>query len=317
VAAATATTVAATGGLALAAGGEPPASPYAYQPKNAAAARHLELERQALDLINRATKYVQSRRASCGYKIPHGPATPTHDVPAPETLAAIAALRRPATPADALPENSFSAPFGEVYVDYTRSLTDAAGRGFYLVVARSVQPRYRPSKSCLDAEHARLVTIARAAPHQVRSLALEEFGKIRHGQEGNAQLPDTPVDGIYLFTRGEHGVAAGGGGGSVKDFLMHGTFLSVGGGPGSARRSTLSGLVPDGVASVTLEYPRRVSRGPYFQATVYPLAYTRTVKVVDNVLSVHVPREAGDAFPPRMVWRDAQGDVIRVIKREG
>ena len=35
----------------------------------------------------------------------------------------------------------------------------------------------------------------------------------------------------------------------------------------------------------------------------------------ENVVSVRVPRPAGDAFPARMVWRDADGKPVRAVKR--
>ncbi|MFN8203873.1 MAG: hypothetical protein U0S48_15005 [Solirubrobacteraceae bacterium] len=34
--------------------------------------------------------------------------------------------------------------------------------------------------------------------------------------------------------------------------------------------------------------------------------------VHDNVLSLEVPRGAPDAFPRRMIWRDAAGKIINV-----
>jgi len=74
--------------------------------------------------------------------------------------------------------------------------------------------------------------------------------------------------------------------------------------------SRLNGLVPDGVASVTLEFPKVIDRGKYYKPTVFPSAFTTTVEVHDNALSVVVPRSAPDAFPHRMVWRDADGAVI-------
>ncbi len=46
---------------------------------------------------------------------------------------------------------------------------------------------------------------------------------------------------------------------------------------------------------------------------MFPSAFTRTVHVQDNVVSLHVPRGAGDAFPHRMVWRDAAGKVIHTF----
>ncbi|WCB94571.1 hypothetical protein DSM104299_03308 [Baekduia alba] len=71
--------------------------------------------------------------------------------------------------------------------------------------------------------------------------------------------------------------------------------------------------MPDGVASVTLEYPKKISRGRYFKPAVFPSAFIKTVQVHDNVLSVAIPRGAPDAFPHRMVWRDAAGAVVHAF----
>jgi hypothetical protein len=43
----------------------------------------------------------------------------------------------------------------------------------------------------------------------------------------------------------------------------------------------------------------------------------RTDKVQDNMLSFVVPREVQDAFPVKMVWRAADGSIVRVIRHPG
>jgi hypothetical protein len=290
----------------------PPPGLTQLQPKDPAASRHLALQQQALDLINAANRDVRKAKPSCNAPVPHPAPSQTHDAPSQPVLDAIAALRRPGTAEDALPDRAIAVPFGgETYVDYTRSVTSAGGKSFYVVIARAVRPVYRPSAACLDAQHARLVELTRHVDAKVRSLALEEFGKMRQGQEQNARQPTTPQDGIYLFSKGKDGVgvASGGGGSDIASFLRAGLVM----GSGRNTDSTVTALVPDGVASVTLEYPKRVSRGRWYKPTVYPSAYTRTVAVQQNVLSVHVPRGAMDAFAARMVWRDADGRLVRVV----
>ena len=301
-------TLAGTTAVAAPAGSATRPPPFA--PKSPAAARALEEQQAAIDLINHASRDVSVARRSCR-PAPPAQTSETHDAPTAPALGAIAALRRPATPADAYPGRLTLFGEGEVYVDYTRAVTAAGGQRFTIVVARSVRPSFRISASCLDAEHARLITLLRGKPRHLRSVALKEFGTLRHGQEQNSRAPTVPEDGIYLFTRDAHGGGGGGGGGDVKAFLSHGTFGSSG---GAGNEALLSGLVPDGVASVTLEYPKTVSRGRYYEPTVFPSAFTRTVRVQENVLAVHVPRNAGDAFPSRMVWRRADGSVLRVVK---
>jgi hypothetical protein len=285
--------------------------PPPFEPKSKAAARYLALQRVALELINQANRHVFAAIPSCKPSFPRPSGAVTHDTPSQPVLDAIAELRRPASPADQLPpsRHPFRFGFGETYVDYVRTATAANGQRFYIVVQRAVPPSYRPAARCLDAEHAQLVTLLRGKSHRLRSVALREFAKMRHVQEQTPEQPQTPQDGLSLFTAGPQGIGVGGGGGDIAMFLDRGTF----GSSGNDSSSTLNGLVPDGVATVTLEYPKVVSRGPYYKPTVFPSAYRRTVRVQENVLSVHVPRGAGDAFPRRMVWRSADGRVLHVF----
>lgn len=283
--------------------------PPPFEPKDEAAARHIRLLNQAIDLINKADAHVYATVAGCKPSFPHGSATPTHDAPTQPVLDALAPLRRPATPAELQADVPGVGFGGETYVDYIRNVTAANGTELTIVIGRSVRVFYRPSKRCLDAEHARLVHLLKGKPKVLRSTALGEFGKLRHGQEQSAKQPATPQDGIYLFGHG-----GGGGGASIADFRKRGVFGSSGGGSNRSEPSSrLNGLLPDGVASVTLEYPKKVSRGPYYKPTVYPHAFTRTVQVQNNVISVAIPRDAGDAFPRRMVWRDAADNVVHTF----
>ena len=70
--------------------------------------------------------------------------------------------------------------------------------------------------------------------------------------------------------------------------------------------STLIGVVPDGVATVTLHYPS--DRGL--------ASLTVTTDVAGNVYAVPIPRvtmQNGGGFPPDMTWRAANGQVIKTI----
>jgi hypothetical protein len=111
----------------------------------------------------------------------------------------------------------------------------------------------------------------------------------------------------------------GGGNRSLTSFRRSGLFTAGGTNDSgtSTRTSTLSGLVPDGVATVTFEYPKIVSRGRDYKPTVYTRGLIRTVRVHDNVIVLRVPRDVANAFAARMVWRAANGTVIRIIKPSG
>jgi hypothetical protein len=83
------------------------------------------------------------------------------------------------------------------------------------------------------------------------------------------------------------------------------------GSQGSGASSVVSGIVPDGVARVTLTYP---PRGPN---NIYPAkqpAVTVTTTPVSNVFVVRVHQDPGSSSVPKtIVWRSANGHVIRRI----
>jgi hypothetical protein len=56
---------------------------------------------------------------------------------------------------------------------------------------------------------------------------------------------------------------------------------------------------------------RRASRA---KPRRYPAPITRTDQVQDNIVSFEVARSAEDAFPGKMVWRDADGKIARVVR---
>ncbi len=281
-----------------------------YKPKDAAAAEHLRLERAAVELINRADARVRTRRSSCRAKAPDAEVRTTQDAPSQAVLDLLAPLRRPATAEDLPTGGSALRGFGETYVNYVRQATAANGQRFEIIVARTPTPFVRLPDSCLESSETELRHLLTGKPRAIRSVALGVFADLKAQQKrANAQPP--VQDGIFLFTRNRGGGGGGGGGGNAAQFAKQGNFTSS----GSRGRSTLSGLVPDGVASITLQYPKRVDRGRYFAPTIYPSAFERTVRVQQNVVSLRVPRGAGDAFPERMVWRDAAGKALRVVRR--
>ena len=68
------------------------------------------------------------------------------------------------------------------------------------------------------------------------------------------------------------------------------------------------------VATVTSTFGTTYSRGPDRKPRTYAAPITRTDRVQDNMVSFDVARSAEDAFPDKMVWRDADGKVIRVVR---
>jgi hypothetical protein len=94
-------------------------------------------------------------------------------------------------------------------------------------------------------------------------------------------------------------------------FVEHGlggTFSSGGG------RSRLTLIVPDGVATVDATYPRVGPRARFTRPARFKTTIRRTYKVHENVVLATVERPGLAAFP-RMVWRAADGTVVRRVPR--
>jgi hypothetical protein len=118
-------------------------------------------------------------------------------------------------------------------------------------------------------------------------------------------LQRTPFDGAGIYTPQ--------GGGGIESAARIEAGLSPGAGPpGSSISSTLSMLIPDGVASVTIHYPAEPPNG--FTHKIAP-AYTRTFTVVGNVLVALVPRAAYSAIgtPGTLVYRASNGSTLKTV----
>ncbi|HZO36285.1 MAG TPA: hypothetical protein VFB41_05345, partial [Solirubrobacteraceae bacterium] len=92
--------------------------------------------------------------------------------------------------------------------------------------------------------------------------------------------------------------------------------LVIGGGKPIPHSTTVYGLVPDGVATVTLEYGKVVGGGRYLKPTIYPSGATRSGRVTNNLVAIRVPRDPFNALRAKMTWRDAGGKVIRRITKQ-
>ena len=304
------------GGVALARTVVIPTAPGVLEPRSPAAAKHLALQQQAAGLINEALLHVNGTKRECRPPYRRGRARPVHGPPSQAFLDVLAPLRRPAKARDRQQTGNRGMGHG-TYLDYVRQVTAANGAHLTIIIGRDLREVKPPPKHCLDAERARLLTLLEGRPAELRSFTLTEFDTLRREREKVPPNRATPVDRIYVYeSRG------GSGGIDVDAFRRHGLFGSSGSSgdpsrPDASRPvSTLAGLVPDGVATVTVHYPKVVSHGPLFKPTAYPAAVTRTVRVRENAVSIRkIPRSAGGAVEgATMTWRDAAGAVIRSFR---
>jgi hypothetical protein len=108
-------------------------------------------------------------------------------------------------------------------------------------------------------------------------------------------------------------IGATGGGGATAADIERGQDAGTGP-PGSSTSATVTMIVPDGVAGVTLHYPAGRASG-YSTKISPPLTITTTP--VNNEIVVKVPRSAGGSaiHQVKMIWRAADGRVIRTFNR--
>ncbi|MGH2904495.1 MAG: hypothetical protein ACRDK7_13065 [Solirubrobacteraceae bacterium] len=111
-----------------------------------------------------------------------------------------------------------------------------------------------------------------------------------------------------------HGLIGGGGGGGATVSEIERGMSFGSGPPASATSATITMVVPDGVASITLRYP--AGRASGYSPKISP-PFTITTAPVNNELVVTIPRSSGSSRPRgmRMIWRAANGHTIRTFNR--
>jgi hypothetical protein len=272
-------------------------------------------ERRAVDLINAATREMRQDPA-CQQRWER---TTTFSDAAPSAALqeTLSLLRRPAIPQDQIAPPPFPGLGLErigaqgVYRQWIRMGRAADGSEHYLVIARD---RGRPaplSRACLRRRHDALLRLLAGEDRRVRRLALRTEARVNRDEHPAGGFPRR--EAIFLFDRAPDGSLGGGGGGvDLAWFKRHGLFGSAQ--RGSDDLSRVTGLVPDGVVTIEATFARRASRGPHRAPDLYPSDVELTVPVQDNLVAFTVPREAHDALPAKMVWRAADGSVVRTVR---
>jgi hypothetical protein len=128
----------------------------------------------------------------------------------------------------------------------------------------------------------------------------------RHARQGMMHL-DTRID------LGGGAIGATGGGGASATDIEQGKDIGTGP-PGSSTSSTLTMIVPDGVAKVLLRFP--AGRASGYSPKISP-AVTITTAPVNNEVVVMVPRSGGGGaiHQAKMIWLAADGHIIKTFNR--
>lgn len=233
--------------------------------------------------------------------------------PDPSLLAILGVLRRPQLPSDIPPPSRLQDPALQgVEVAYERLLARTAhGERFYLIPAFFAPPAI-PTTGCKP-------PLSPAELHAQQTLQQQAVQHPRF----LLMISELTADGAP---------AGGGGAASTAAQILAGVGLSSSfGGGGSGRyeneSGTLEGLVPDGVASVELDYRHRPSRALPVTGNFFFLSVSGRVRrpaLASSPNGLPVPRLP--QFPPRsgplapiapieIVWHDAHGAVIRSIRQ--
>lgn len=228
--------------------------------------------------------------------------------PDPALLAILGVLRRPQVPTDVPPASRLPDPFLEgIEVGYERLLTTtASGNRYYLIPGFFVLPS--PPAHCSPPR----------SPHQQHleqplrlhprfELLISEVGRTGGGSGG----PSTAAAIMAgVVTGGSFGISGQIGGYQTES-------------------GTIDSLVPDGVASVTLQYRRRAARTLPVTNNFFLLTVAARIKLpkarhppaglpFPATVAPPFPSESGPLgaiAPIEIVWRNAQGAAIKTIRQ--
>jgi len=264
-------------------------------------------QQQELQYLNRAWASVLRRDRGCAPQPrPRERPTSSEGSPSPALLSILGVLRRPAQPTDTLPVRVTYHPYRrdpqgslppakDIYIRYIRRARWRFGAGYYLVPAGNINPGHRLLTRCYlelrDAINRKLETV----PQRLRGSTVALGARYLAWMGYDA----SPHPGVSLLALNSTGNGDGGGGATLDD-IESGRMIASGG-PTGVR--VVYGIVPDGVATVTLYYHGR-----------YP-GHPITVRNIGNVFIASDPRQRlpNNGFPYKVVWRSADGSVVKTI----
>lgn len=262
-------------------------------------------------LLNRAIRAIARADGSCRrYRGAPDRASFSDGTPSADALATFAILRRPQTERERIPDRDVALVPGEgIYRSGYRIAKAANGRQYLLVVATNANGYRPPPAQCADLLRTRFAAEIANRSREFKRRARAALRQIIRDEWTADPKAAAPYEGFYLFDY-QRNRPGGGGGGTSLEAVRSGRFLYV---TWSASRAVISALVPDGVATVTLTFPRASGRDKRRRLDRSTRPVEVTAGVHDNVMSVEVPGHGSGATQARMTWEAADGSVIRVI----
>jgi hypothetical protein len=278
-------------------GGQPPVAPASGGPGNAFAALvektpKAELRRE-FALIGAATRKVGNAPA-CAQRPNQGGVV--RGAPGQALLATLGVLRRAATPADRLDLRSLGlgGPGMTIYADGARRGLIAGGSTYYIVPIHVAASAGYPSARCFSLQAQALKQSLPTIPAKLRTPTLAlQAAFVDYDRRLSATPPE---DGVCVVSRSGRGNSSECG--ETLSAIRRPLIPSDDGG-------AYRGVVPDGVASVTLSFPATASH-----------AATSVTGVVHNNLFVvraaaRIPSKL--TAQPTVVWRNSDGKVLRSL----
>jgi len=214
-----------------------------------------------------------------------------HGTPDRSLLSILGVLRRPATPADR-PNPSVFDGMTDVYSGSARRAFSAGGESYYVAVAGFDQAASIPSSRCFALQANALAQYLRKIPSALRKPTQElQAGYIAYARN---LFSHGPRDGVCLIDVGlvVNGASCGITATQIKENATreddNGVFI---------------GVVPDGVASVTLAIPAAHGQP----------SRSLTGRVRGNVYAIRVAGPGEQPIEPAITWRSANGRVLKSI----
>jgi hypothetical protein len=253
--------------------------------------------------IDSAWRTVERQDRECAPARPG--AEPSDGAPSRALLSSLGVLRLPAGPNDAAFASEHGPePGAQVYRRYVHlarvvqfSASAAVGSqaySYYLVPAANVVGAIPGPARCYGEQATALQAELERVPPGLRGsttrLAAQERYDDQHPEGVGVEVQGGGPGDTYSGTTRE-----------LQQRGLLGAAVPI----GSA--TVVSGVVPDGVAKVTLHYPSAA------HASRTARAFSVSDRPINNVFAASLPRAFGVTAPDTITWRAANGSVIQVL----
>ena len=243
---------------------------------------------------------ILAKNPGCGHVRPRRDLSISYGAPDSEMLSTLGVLRQPATSVDGFRPFRHSPVLNVahgIFVRYVRLARTYRGAEYFIIPAADIGSMDR---QCVATERLALRKALPDVPVALRSAVEQQFNAI--------VAQDSPQQGVFLILKFRNGQGSSSPAG-IQEIRTQGGEFGLGGygnvGHLPDRNLTLTGIVPDGVASVTVTIPRADGR-----------QLVLTTRPVENVVvaPVRLPERWSRGGPATMVWKAPDGHVIRVVR---